>query len=309
MYKHKDFISTKDLTLEEIDFIITSSEAFLEIGKREIKKVPTLKGRTVVNLFFENSTRTRTSFEIAGKRLGADVINISGSTSSTVKGETLLDTVRNIEAMSADIITVRDSHSGSVKFLADNVETSIINAGDGQNEHPTQAMLDLLTIKQHKKSLNGLNVSIVGDIEHSRVARSNIHLMKKFGMNIKVFGPPTVIPKNVTVLGVTVAHNIVDAVKDADVIIVLRIQKERMGKLLIPSNREYCQIFSITPDIMKNAKNDVMILHPGPINRGIEISSVVADSNRSFILDQVEAGVAVRMAMLSILAFNRSGEL
>ncbi len=309
MYKHKDFISTKDLTLDEIDFILTSAEAFLEIGKREIKKVPTLKGRTVVNLFFENSTRTRTSFEIAGKRLGADVINISGSTSSAVKGETLLDTVRNIEAMSADIITVRDSHSGSVKFLADNVETSIINAGDGQNEHPTQAMLDLLTIKQHKKDLNGLNVSIIGDIEHSRVARSNIHLMKKFGMNIKVFGPPTVIPKNVEVLGVTVAHNAVDAVKDADVIIVLRIQRERMGKLLIPSNREYCQIFSITPEIMKHAKNDVMILHPGPINRGIEISSVVADSNRSFILDQVEAGVAVRMAMLSILAFNRSGEL
>ncbi len=309
MYKHKDFISTKDLTLDEIDFILTSAEAFLEIGKREIKKVPTLKGRTVVNLFFENSTRTRTSFEIAGKRLGADVINISGSTSSAVKGETLLDTVRNIEAMSADIITVRDSHSGSVKFLADNVETSIINAGDGQNEHPTQAMLDLLTIKQHKKDLNGLNVSIIGDIEHSRVARSNIHIMKKFGMNIKVFGPPTVIPKNVEVLGVTVAHNAVDAVKDADVIIVLRIQRERMGKLLIPSNREYCQIFSITPEIMKHAKNDVMILHPGPINRGIEISSVVADSNRSFILDQVEAGVAVRMAMLSILAFNRSGEL
>ncbi len=309
MYKHKDFISTKELTLDEIDFILTSAEAFLEIGKREIKKVPTLKGRTVVNLFFENSTRTRTSFEIAGKRLGADVINISGSTSSAVKGETLLDTVRNIEAMSADIITVRDSHSGSVKFLADNVEASIINAGDGQNEHPTQAMLDLLTIKQHKKDLNGLNVSIIGDIEHSRVARSNIHLMKKFGMNIKVFGPPTVIPKNVEVLGVTVAHNIIDAVKDADVIIVLRIQRERMGKLLIPSNREYCQIFSITPEIMKNAKNDVMILHPGPINRGIEISSVVADSNRSFILDQVEAGVAVRMAMLSILAFNRSGEL
>ncbi len=309
MYKHKDFISTKDLTLDEIDFILTSSEAFLEIGKREIKKVPTLKGRTVVNLFFENSTRTRTSFEIAGKRLGADVINMSGSTSSTVKGETLLDTVRNIEAMSADIITVRDSHSGSVKFLADNVETSIINAGDGQNEHPTQAMLDLLTIKQHKKNLNGLNVSIIGDIEHSRVARSNIHLMKKFGMNIKVFGPPTVIPKNIEVLGVTVAHNAIDAVKDADVIIVLRIQRERMGKLLIPSNREYCQIFSITPEIMKNAKSDVMILHPGPINRGIEISSVVADSNRSFILDQVEAGVAVRMAILSILAFNRSGEL
>ena len=309
MYKHKDFISTKDLTLDEIDFILTSAEAFLEIGKREIKKVPTLKGRTVVNLFFENSTRTRTSFEIAGKRLGADVINISGSTSSAVKGETLLDTVRNIEAMSADIITVRDSHSGSVKFLADNVETSIINAGDGQNEHPTQAMLDLLTIKQHKKNLNGLNVSIIGDIEHSRVARSNIHIMKKFGMNIKVFGPPTVIPKNVSVLGVTVAHNAIDAVKDADVIIVLRIQRERMGKLLIPSNREYCQIFSITPDIMKHAKSDVMILHPGPINRGIEISSVVADSNRSFILDQVEAGVAVRMAMLSILAFNRSGEL
>jgi len=308
-YNHKDFISTKDLTLDEIEYILSQGEAFLEIGKRDIKKVPTLKGRTVINLFFENSTRTRTSFEIAGKRLGADVINISGSSSSTVKGETLMDTVRNIEAMSADIITIRSPYSGSVKFIADNISASVINAGDGLNEHPTQAMLDLLTIKLNKGTLDGLNLTIIGDISHSRVARSNIHLMKKVGINIKLFAPPTMIPRYVDALGVQVAYSMLDAVQDADIIIVLRIQRERMAKLLIPSEREYSKIFGLTPQVMALAKKNVMIMHPGPINRGIEISSTVADSKNSYILDQVEVGVAIRMAILSFLTVNRTSEI
>lgn len=303
-YNHKDFISTKNLSRDEIDYILNQSLAFREIGKREVKKVPTLKGRTIVNLFYEASTRTRTSFEIAGKRLGADVINISSSSSSVTKGETLIDTVRNIQAMASDIVVIRHFHSGAVKFVAENVKTSIVNAGDGWNEHPTQTMLDLLTIKLHKQKLEGLTVTIVGDIEHSRVARSDIWAMKTCGMRVKLFGPPTMIPESVDAFGVEVCSSMSEAVQDADVIIMLRIQRERMGKLLIPSEREYSKIFGLTPTVMKLAKKDVLVMHPGPINRGVELSSTVADSANSAILDQVENGVAVRMAVLSFLAIS-----
>lgn len=305
VYDKKDFISTRDLTSEQIDYILTQALSFREINKREVKKIPTLKGRTIVNLFFEPSTRTRTSFEIAGKRLGADVINISASTSSTQKGETLIDTVKNIQAMSSDIIVIRHSFSGSVKFVADNVHTHIVNAGDGLNEHPTQSMLDLLTIKLQKGKLEGLNVTIIGDIEHSRVARSDIWAMKTCGMNVKLFGPPTMIPVGIEAFGVETASNMEEAVKDADVIIMLRIQRERMAKLLIPSEREYSKLFGLTPAVMAKAKKDVMVMHPGPVNRGVELSSVVADSQNSAILDQVENGVAIRMAVLSFLAMAK----
>ena len=305
VYDKKDFISTRDLTSEQIDYILTQALSFREINKREVKKIPTLKGRTIVNLFFEPSTRTRTSFEIAGKRLGADVINISASTSSTQKGETLMDTVKNIQAMSSDIIVIRHSFSGSVKFVADNVHTHIVNAGDGLNEHPTQSMLDLLTIKLQKGKLEGLNVTIIGDIEHSRVARSDIWAMKTCGMNVKLFGPPTMIPVGIEAFGVETASNMEEAVKDADVIIMLRIQRERMAKLLIPSEREYSKLFGLTPAVIAKAKKDVMVMHPGPVNRGVELSSVVADSQNSAILDQVENGVAIRMAVLSFLAMAK----
>ena len=305
VYDKKDFISTRDLTSEQIDYILTQALSFREINKREVKKIPTLKGRTIVNLFFEPSTRTRTSFEIAGKRLGADVINISASTSSTQKGETLMDTVKNIQAMSSDIIVIRHSFSGSIKFVADNVHTHIVNAGDGLNEHPTQSMLDLLTIKLQKGKLEGLNVTIIGDIEHSRVARSDIWAMKTCDMNVKLFGPPTMIPVGIEAFGVETASNMEEAVKDADVIIMLRIQRERMAKLLIPSEREYSKLFGLTPAVMAKAKKDVMVMHPGPVNRGVELSSVVADSQNSAILDQVENGVAIRMAVLSFLAMAK----
>ena len=307
-YTDKDFISTRNLTREDIDFILNQSLAFRDINKREVKKIPTLRGRTLINLFYEPSTRTRTSFEIAGKRLGADVINVSASSSSVTKGETLMDTVRNIEAMAADIVAIRHAHSGSVKFVAENVKAAIVNAGDGWNEHPTQAMLDLLTIKLHKGKLEGLTVTIIGDIEHSRVARSDIWAMKTCGMRVKIFGPPTMIPESVEAFGVEVCNSMEEAVSDADVIIMLRIQRERMGKLLIPSEREYSKIFGLTPSVMQIAKKDVIVMHPGPINRGVELSSVVADCPNSAILDQVENGVAIRMAIISFLAVsaNRS---
>lgn len=304
-YDKKDFITTKNLTEQDIEYILSQAYEFREINKRDIKKVPTLKGRTVVNLFFEPSTRTRTSFEIAGKRLGADVINISGSTSSTTKGETLIDTVKNIQAMSSDIIVIRHSFSGSVKLVADNTHCHIINAGDGLNEHPTQSMLDLLTIKLKKGNLKGLNVTIIGDIAHSRVAHSNIWAMKTCGMNVKLFAPPTMLPIGIDAFGVDICKNIQEAVSNADVIMMLRIQRERMDKLLIPSEREYSKLFGLTPTVMEYAKPDVLIMHPGPINRGVELSSTVADSENSAILDQVENGVAIRMGILSFLTMSK----
>lgn len=304
-YNKKDFISTQNLSREEIDYILNQAVTFREINQREIKKIPTLKGRTIVNLFYEASTRTRSSFEIAGKRLGADVVNVTASTSSAVKGETLMDTVQNLSAMATDIVVIRHNLSGAVKFVAENTDTHIVNAGDGLNEHPTQSMLDLLTIQLKKGRLEGLNVTIIGDIEHSRVARSDIWAMKTCGMNVKLFAPPTMLPVRADVFGVEIAKSMDDAVKDADVIIMLRIQRERMSKLLIPSEREYTKYFGLTPSVMKKAKDDVIVMHPGPINRGVELSSVVADSDQSEILNQVENGVAVRMAVLSFLALNK----
>lgn len=306
IYQYKDLISTKNLTKEEIEYILNQATTFREISRREIKKVPTLKGKTVVNLFFEASTRTRTSFEIAGKRLSADVVNINSSTSSTVKGETLMDTVRNIEAMATDVVVIRHSCSGSVKFIADNVRASVVNAGDGLNEHPTQCLLDLLTIKTEKESLEGLTVTIIGDINHSRVARSNIWAMKTLGIRVKVFGPPTMMPVAVDTFGVEVCKNIDEAVSDSDVIIMLRIQRERMGKLLIPSEREYSAVFGVNPRVLEKAKKNPIIMHPGPVNRGVELSSSVVDGNNSKILNQVENGVAVRMAVLSFLAMAKN---
>lgn len=306
-FKKKDLIGLKDLSKDEILFILETAEKFKEIGKRDVKKVPTLKGRTVVNLFFEPSTRTRTSFEIAAKRLSADTINFSSSASSTSKGETLIDTIRNIESMSADIFVVRHAFSGSVKFIAENTRTKIINAGDGTNEHPTQALLDLMTIKEHKKTFENLNVSIIGDITHSRVARSNIWAMKKLGINLKLFGPKTMLPVNTDPFGCNVCTNIEEALENTDVIMMLRIQMERQSKTLLPSVKEYAKLFGLNRKKMQMAKKDAIIMHPGPINRGVELASDAADSPKSVILNQVENGVAVRMAVLYLLGIHNGG--
>lgn len=307
-FKRKDLIGMKDLTKEEILFILDQAEKFKEINQRDVKKVPTLKGRTIINLFFESSTRTRTSFEIAGKRLSADTINFSASSSSTTKGETLIDTVKNMEAMSSDVFVVRHSYSGSVKFIAENTHASVINAGDGLNEHPTQSLLDLLTIKEHKKSFEGLNVAIIGDIDHSRVARSNIWAMPRLGINLRLYGPSTMMPKHTAPFGCHVCKSIDEALEGADVVMMLRIQRERMGKLLLPSTREYAKFFGLTQARMKLAKEDAIVMHPGPINRGVELMSSVADSSNGVVLDQVENGVAVRMAVLYLLGLNGKGE-
>ena len=301
MFKSKSILGTKDLLKDDIITILDTADAFKEVSTRPIKKVPTLRGRTVINLFFEPSTRTRTSFEIAGKRLSADVINISGATSSTVKGENIIDTAQNLEAMNPDIIIIRHSLSGVAEMISRFIKCPIINAGDGYHEHPTQALLDLYTIREAKGSLKGLNVIIVGDIAHSRVVRSNIYAMKTMGMNIKLIGPPTMIPVEIKSMGVCVDYYLEDAVRDADIIMMLRLQIERQNKFLLSSLREYSNLFCLTSKILKKAKKDVLIFHPGPVNRGIEISLDVMESNRSFILNQVTNGVAVRMALMYLL--------
>ena len=297
----KDILGTQDLTAEEIAIILDTAESFKEVSTREIKKVPTLRGRTIINLFFEPSTRTRTSFEIAGKRLSADVINISGSTSSASKGESLLDTARNLEAMKPDIMVIRHSSSGAPHLIAKELKSCIINAGDGAHEHPTQALLDLLTIREHKKELKGLKVAIVGDITHSRVARSNIFAMNTLGMKVTVAGPPTMIPAEIHRLGVSVTYNLIEAIRDVDVILMLRIQLERQDQFLFSSLREYSSLFGLTREKLKHAREDVLIMHPGPVNRGVEISPDVMDGPYSLILDQVTNGIAVRMALIYLL--------
>jgi len=307
-YKRKDLLGMKDLTREEITFLLDTAQTFTEINNRDVKKVPTLKGRTVINLFFEPSTRTRTSFEIAGKRLSADTINFSASSSSTTKGETLLDTVDNMQAMQSDVFVVRHAYSGSVKYIAENTEASVINAGDGLNEHPTQALLDLLTIRQSKGKIEGLNIAIIGDITHSRVARSDIWAMKTLGANVRLFGPPTMLPKHTEPFGCQMCKSLEEAVDKADVVIMLRIQRERQGKLLLPSTREYAKFFGLTKEKFALAKEDAIVMHPGPINRGVELMSNVADCDRSVILPQVSNGVAVRMAALYILGIKRGGD-
>jgi aspartate carbamoyltransferase catalytic subunit len=306
-YNRKDLLGMKDLTKEEITFLLDTAQTFTEINERDVKKVPTLKGRTVINLFFEPSTRTRTSFEIAGKRLSAETINFSASSSSTTKGETLLDTVDNMAAMYSDVLVVRHAYSGSVKFLAENTDAAVINAGDGLNEHPTQALLDLLTIRQHKGKLEGLNVAIVGDITHSRVARSDIWAMKKLGVNVRLFGPPTMIPRHTAPFECTVCKSIEEAVEGADVVMMLRIQRERQGKLLLPSTREYAKFFGLTKERLDLAKDDAIVMHPGPINRGVELMTNVADCGKAVILPQVANGVAVRMAALYLLGLPKKG--
>jgi len=297
----KNILGTRDLAREDISTILDTANAFKEISTRPIKKVPTLRGRTVINLFFEPSTRTRTSFEIAGKRLSADVINVTGSSSSTIKGENLIDTARNLEAMNPDIIVIRHACAGAAELISHFTKSSIINAGDGAHEHPTQSLLDLLTIQEHKGSLEGLRVVIVGDIAHSRVVRSNIFAMKTMGMDVRLVGPPTMIPFEIERLGVEVSHNLAEAIRDADVIMMLRIQTERQNRFLLPSLREYSNLFCLTSEKLERAPEDILIIHPGPVNRGVEIALDVMQDKRSLILDQVTNGVAIRMALMYLL--------
>ena len=305
-WKRKDLLTMQELDADEIRTILDTSGSMKEIASREIKKVPALRGKTVVNLFYEPSTRTRTSFEIAGKWLSADVINFSAQGSSSAKGESLLDTARNIEAMSPDVVVVRHSAAGAPKLLAETLRCGVINAGDGAHEHPTQALLDLLTIREKKGHLEGLQAVIVGDIAHSRVARSNIHGMRKMGMTVTVAGPPTLIPPSVQELGVKVSHRLEEAIVNVDVIMMLRLQQERMTAWLIPSLREYSRLWGLSLDKLVGARPDVLIMHPGPVNRGIEISPEVADGPYSVILDQVANGVSVRMAVLYLLAGGKT---
>ena len=302
-FSHKHILGTAQLTAGDISIILDTAESFKEINRREIKKVPTLRGKTVINLFYEASTRTRVSFEIAEKRLSADSINISASTSSVVKGETLEDTARNIEAMRPDIIVIRHSASGAPHYLAERLGSSIINAGDGAHEHPSQALLDLMTIREHKGSLEGLAVAIIGDITHSRVARSNILALKRMGASVRLLGPGTMIPPGIEKMGAKVYSRMEECLDGADVVMMLRIQLERQGgNYLVPSVREYARFFGLNRNRLAYAKPDALVMHPGPLNRGVEIMSDVADGSQNVILDQVENGVAVRMALLYLIS-------
>jgi aspartate carbamoyltransferase catalytic subunit len=307
MLKSRHLLGIADLGADEIALILDTAEAMKEIAARPIKKVPTLRGRTVVNLFFEPSTRTRTSFEVAEKRLSADTLSIAVAQSSVTKGETLLDTVRNLEAMAPDMIVMRHASSGAPHLLARLCRSAIINAGDGMHEHPTQALLDAFTIREHKKRLDGLKVAIVGDLLHSRVLRSNVQLLNTMGARVWACGPATLMPADLAGFGVRATTSIDEAVADADVVMMLRIQHERMHGHFIPSTREYYSLFGLTPERVRRAKDDVIIMHPGPMNRGVEIDSDVADGPDSVILEQVANGVAVRMAVLYLLA-GQEGE-
>jgi len=301
-FNRKDLLAIRDLEVSEIEHILNLSHSFTEINERSIKKVPTLRGKTVIHLFYEPSTRTRTSFDIAAKRLSADTYSITASTSSIVKGETALDTLKNLEAMKPDVFVVRHSSSGVPQMLAARTPASVINAGDGMHEHPSQALLDMHTILDHKHRLDGLNVLIVGDIFHSRVARSNIWGLTKMGSRVVVCVPATLLPPNIDSMGVEASCRLEQCIPDADVIMVLRLQLERQQQMLLPSLREYSICYGINTAKLKKAKEDVLIMHPGPINRGVEISPEVADGPHSVILDQVTNGVAVRMALLYLLA-------
>jgi aspartate carbamoyltransferase catalytic subunit len=305
IFNRRHLLGIRDLSAGEITHLLDTAETFRDVSKREIKKVPALRGRTVINLFFEPSTRTRTSFEIAAKRLSADAVNISVSTSSMTKGETLLDTARNLEAMAPDCIVVRHSMAGAPQHLARMCNAPIVNAGDGAHEHPTQALLDALTIREYKGRVEGLNVAILGDILHSRVARSNIYLLTKLGASVRVAGPGTLVPADFGELveqGLRIEKRIEDAIEGADVVMILRIQRERQDAAFFPSMREYAIHYGLRLAHLERATPDAIVMHPGPINRGIEISSEIADGSRSLILDQVTNGVAVRMAVLYLLA-------
>jgi len=299
--RQKDLLGLEYLDKEEINLILETARPFKELFTRSVKKVPPLRGKTVVLLFYEPSTRTRTSFELAAKRLSADVLNISASTSSVAKGESLIDTAKTLEAMKADFVVIRHSMAGAPHILASKIGASIVNAGDGTHEHPTQGLLDMFTIWERKGKLSGLKVAIVGDILHSRVARSNIWGLNKMGAKVYVVGPATLIPPRIEDMGVEVYYDLDDIIGELDVINVLRIQMERQKENLFPSLREYNEIFGITEERLKRAKEDLLVMHPGPMNRGIEISSSVADSSRSAITEQVTNGVAVRMAVLYLL--------
>ncbi len=303
-FSHKHILGIEHLPAEHIDHILQTAESFKEISGRSIKKVPTLRGRTIVNLFFEPSTRTRLSFEIAAKRMSADTFNISASTSSATKGETLIDTARNISAMHPDIIIIRHSCSGTPEMLTRYVRASVINAGDGTHEHPSQGLLDMMTVREHKGRLDGLKVTIIGDILHSRVAHSDIIGFTRMGSRVFVYGPATLIPVGLEKLGAVVCGSLEEAVSGADVVMTLRIQKERQNDPLLPTFREYAQNYGVTREVMALARSDALVMHPGPINRGVELMADVADSSQSVILDQATNGVAVRMALLYLVMGN-----
>jgi aspartate carbamoyltransferase catalytic subunit len=299
---NKDVIDLDTLSVDEIQLILDTAESMREISERPIKKVPTLRGKTVVLFFYEPSTRTKLSFDIAAKRLSADSLSISAGMSSLVKGETLLDTARNLEAMKPDVVVLRHAYSGAPLMLARRLKASVINAGDGTHAHPTQALLDMLTIRRQKGKLKGLRVAIIGDVAHSRVARSNCVGLSKMGVQVVLAGPPTMMPPGIEELGVQVAPDVDAALEGADVVMMLRIQKERQKRFLMSTEREYARCFGLNAQRVKRAKSDVAIMHPGPINRGVEISPEVADGPYSIILDQVTNGVAVRMALLYLVA-------
>jgi len=310
-WDHRHLLGIEPLSAEDILQIINLAETFVEINQRAIKKVPTLRGRTVINLFLEASTRTRTSFEIAAKRLSADAVNISGSSSSTTKGETLLDTAKNLEAMRPDVIVIRHSSSGAAAQIAAHVDAAVVNAGDGTHEHPSQALLDVATIRKHKGKVEGLEVAIVGDIDHSRVARSDLYALTRLGARVRLCAPRTMLPVGIERLvpGVRAASRLEEALEGADVVMMLRIQNERLGSVgLFPNTREYARYFGLSPRTLAWAKKDAIVMHPGPINRGVEMDPTIADGERSVILDQVTYGVAVRMAILYLLGGGRAAQ-
>jgi len=305
LWTRKDLLGIAELSPAEIELVLDTAESFRELAERPIKKVPTLRGKSVINAFFEPSTRTRSSFELAEKRLSADSLNISASGSALTKGESLVDTALNLQAMSPDLIIIRHEHAGVPHMLARRIAAGVINAGDGAHEHPTQALLDAFTIRRRKGRLAGLKVAIMGDILHSRVVRSNIHLLTKMGAQVKVAGPRIMMPVHMEQMGVEVHYSLEEALKDADVVMMLRVQLERHERRLFPSVREYFKLFGLTPERLALAKDDVIVMHPGPMNRGVEIASEVADGPYSVILEQVAAGVAVRMAVLFLLSGAR----
>lgn len=301
-FNHRHLLSIEDLSKRDVERILSTARSLKEISFRPIKKVPALRGKTIINCFFENSTRTRTSFELAAKRLSADTLNFSSSGSAMSKGESILDTILNLNAMQPDMIIIRHASSGMPARLAEKLpHCSVINAGDGLHEHPTQALLDLMTMEESIGSVRGRTIAIIGDIMHSRVARSNILLLVKMGANVVVAGPRTLIPVGIEDMGVTVLRSVADAVNAADVVMCLRIQKERLGSFSFPSLREYARYYGVSPKLFLEIKRDILIMHPGPVNRGVEISPEVADGPHSVILDQVENGIAVRMACLYLL--------
>jgi len=307
-FRHRHIFGMEQFSPADIAHIIATARSFKEISSRPIKKVPVLRGKTVVNIFFEPSTRTRLSFEIAAKRLSADTFNIAAATSSAAKGETLADTAKNLMAMNPDVLILRHSSAGAPQLLARHVEAAVINAGDGAHEHPSQSLLDIMTIMEHKGDLAGLKIAIIGDIAHSRVAGSNIRGFSKMGARVFLAGPKTFIPHGVDALGATVCQGVDEAVDGADVVMALRIQRERMSDPLIPSSREYAKCYGVNGELLKQAKPDAIVMHPGPVNRGVEINPDIADGSRSVILEQVTNGVAVRMALLYLVTGGQGGQ-